>query len=297
MIAFIFPGQGSQKRGMGMSLFDEVPEYRAAEQDVNDIVGYSMRKLCIEDPDGRLKETQFTQPSLFIVNALYWYKAIRSGQGASFLAGHSLGEYNALFAAGVFDLLTGLRLVKKRGELMAQAPSGGMAAVIGIGTARIAEILKDNKLSNIDIANFNSPSQIVISGPASEIRNAGPVFEKAGARLYMPLQVSAAFHSRYVAEAASLFADFLAPMSFNAPKVPVIANATAQPYPVESPSDSTKSLLIRQITQSVLWDQSVRFLIAHGVNEFKELGVGNVLTRLVDQVRQDQSTLLTRLAT
>jgi malonyl CoA-acyl carrier protein transacylase len=289
MIAFIFPGQGSQKRGMGMGLFDEVPEYRAVEQDVNDIVGYSMRKLCIEDPGGRLKETQFTQPSLFIVNALYWYKAIRSGQRASFVAGHSLGEYSALFAAGVFDLLTGLQLVKKRGELMAQAPSGAMAAVIGIDAARTAKILNDNKLSNIDIANFNSPSQIVISGPAIDIRNAGPAFEKAGARLYMPLQVSAAFHSRYVAEAAKVFADFLAPMSFNASAVPVIANATAQPYPVESPSDSTKSLLIRQITQSVLWDQSVRFLIAQGVNEFKELGVGNVLTRLVDQVRQEQS--------
>src|SRR5690348_12908296 len=128
MIAFMFPGQGSQKRGMGQGLFDEVREYAAVERDVDAILGYSMRKLCLEDPDNRLKETQFTQPSLYVANALHYYKAMAEGARPAYVAGHSLGEYNALLAAGAFDFLTGLRLVQKRGELMSQAKNGGMGA-------------------------------------------------------------------------------------------------------------------------------------------------------------------------
>src|SRR6185295_15987496 len=130
MIAFVFPGQGAQKRGMGQGLFDEVREYSAVEREVDALMGYSMRKLCLEDVDNRLKETQYTQPALYVVNALHYYKARSQGLQPGFLAGHSLGEYNALLAAGVFDLLTGLRLVKKRGELMARARAGGMGAII-----------------------------------------------------------------------------------------------------------------------------------------------------------------------
>src|SRR5207244_4392938 len=137
MIALVFPGQGSQKRGMGQGLFDEVPEYAAFEKDVDAILGYSMRKLCLEDAENRVKETQFTQPSLYVVNALHYYKAAAEGTRPDYLAGHSLGEYNALLAAGVFDFLTGLRLVKKRGELMSRAKNGGMGAVIGLSASTI----------------------------------------------------------------------------------------------------------------------------------------------------------------
>jgi malonyl CoA-acyl carrier protein transacylase len=287
MIAFLFPGQGSQKRGMGQGLFDEVREYGVLEKDVDGCLGYSMRKLCLEDPDNRLKETQYTQPSLYVVNALHYYKAISQGIRPAFVAGHSLGEYDALFAAGAFDLLTGLRLVKKRGELMARAKNGGMGAVIGLGASKIAQVLKGNGLTSIDIANLNSPSQTVISGPIDDIRRAGPLFEQAGARMFMPLQVSAAFHSRYVADAANSFAEFLATQSFTAPRIPVIANATARPYPSDNASDSIKSLLVNQITRSVLWTQSIRYLIDQGVTEFKEIGPGTVLTRLVQQIQQE----------
>jgi malonyl CoA-acyl carrier protein transacylase len=287
MVAFVFPGQGSQKRGMGQGLFDEVSEYAAVEQQVDSLLGYSMRKLCIEDGENRLKETQYTQPSMYVVNALYYYSALRGGSRPTYVAGHSLGEYNALLAAGVFDFLTGLRLVKRRGELMSQAKDGGMAAVIGMDAPRIAQVLSDNGMSSIDVANFNSPSQTVISGPSEDIKRAAPIFESAGARMYMPLQVSAAFHSRYVANAATQFAEFLAPMSFAAPKVPVVANVTAELYPTENPSEAAKSLLVKQITHAVKWTQSVRFLLVRGVTEFKEIGPGNVLTRLVQQIRQD----------
>ena len=286
MIAFVFPGQGSQKRGMGQGLFDEVPEYARAEREVDAILGYSLRKLCLEDAENRLKETQFTQPSLYVVNALHHYKAVSQGARPDYVAGHSLGEYNALLAAGVFDFLTGLRLVKKRGELMSQARNGGMGAVIGLPAATVAKVVTDNGLTALDVANFNTPTQTVVSGPVDDVKRAGPFFEKAGAQMYIPLQVSAAFHSRYMADAASAFKDFLAPMAFAAPAIPVIANVTAQPYPAGNPSETVKSLLVNQITHSVQWSDSVRFLIRQGVTEFREMGPGNVLTRMVQQIQQ-----------
>jgi malonyl CoA-acyl carrier protein transacylase len=288
MIAFVFPGQGSQKRGMGQGLFDEVREYGAVEEDVDAILGYSLRKLCLEDAENRLKETQFTQPSLYVVNALHYYKAVSLGAHPAYLAGHSLGEYNALLAAGVFDFLTGLRLIKKRGELMSQARNGGMAAVIGLSAGTIARLIKENGLVSIDVANFNAPSQIVLSGPVEDIKRAAPIFEKGGARMYMPLQVSAAFHSRYMTDAAKAFADFLVPISFAAPQTPVVANATAQLYPTYNASESVKSLMVKQITNSVRWTQSMRLLISQGVTQFSETGPGNVLTRLGQQIQQEE---------
>jgi len=288
MIAFLFPGQGSQKRGMGQGLFDETPQYAEVEKDVDTILGHSLRKLCLEDADNRLKETQFTQPCLYVVNALHYYKAVGQGARPTHLAGHSLGEYNALLAAGVFDFLTGLRLTQKRGELMSRAKNGGMGAVIGLGADAVAKVIEENGLASIDVANFNSPSQTVVSGPTEDVRRAGPLFEKAGARIYMPLQVSAAFHSRYMADAAKAFADFLAPMSFAAPQIPVISNVTAQPYPADNASESVKSLLAQQITRSVRWNQSVRFLISQGVTQFSEVGPGNVLTRMAQEIQQEK---------
>jgi malonyl CoA-acyl carrier protein transacylase len=162
-----------------------------------------------------------------------------------------------------------------------------MGAVIGLGASKIVQVLGDSGLTSIDVANFNSPSQTVVSGPLEDLKLAGPAFEKAGARMFIPLQVSAAFHSRYLADAASAFADFLAPMAFAAPKVTVIANVTAQPYPLENASAGIKSLLVRQITGSVQWTQSIRYLAAQGVKEFKELGPGNVLTKLVQQIHKE----------
>lgn len=291
MITFVFPGQGSQKKGMGAGLFDEVREYAAVERDVDAILGYSLRRLCLDDPDNLLTQTQYTQPSLYVVNALHYYKAVNDGVRPSFVAGHSLGEYNALLAAGVFDFLTGLRLVQKRGELMSQAKNGGMGAVIGLNTGQIAKVVQDNDLESIDVANFNTPSQTVVSGPVDDIRRAGPIFEQAGAQMYVPLQVSAAFHSRYMADAAKKFAEFVSPMSFNSPRIPVIANVTAQPYPNGNGSgtatESVKALLVKQITHSVQWSQSVRYLLGQGVTQFSEMGPGNVLARMVHQIQRN----------
>ncbi len=286
MLAFVFPGQGSEKKGMGQGLFDEVREFASVENEVDALLGYSLRKQCLEDADNRLNQTQFTQPCLYTVNALHYYKALLEGQKPDYVAGHSLGEYDALLAAGVFDFLTGLKLVKRRGELMSQAKGGGMAAVIGLAAEKILQVVKNEGLTSIDVANYNSPTQTVISGPSDDIKHAAPKFEAAGARMVIPLKASAAFHSRYVADAAKAFAEFLAPMTFAMPKIPVVANVTANLYPSDDISAAVKDLLVKQISNSVRWTQSVRFLAEHGVTDFKEVGPGNVLTKLIQQIRQ-----------
>lgn len=285
MLAHIFPGQGSQRPGMGRGLFDAVREYAAVESEVDAIMGFSVRRMCLEDSGEGLKDTRFTQPCLYVVNALHYYQAVANEGPPDFVAGHSLGEYNALLAAGAFDFISGLRLVKKRGELMSQARHGGMAAVIGLESSRVSALIAANALTSIDVANFNSPSQTVVSGPVDDIKRAAPVFEKAGAQMYVPLQVGAAFHSRYVASAGRAFEEFLAPFSFAAPRLGVIANVTGRPYPTEHASAAMKSMLVAQITRSVQWTESIRFLLNSGVTQFKEIGPGNVLTRLVQQIR------------
>jgi malonyl CoA-acyl carrier protein transacylase len=287
MLAFVFPGQGSQHRGMGQRLFDEVPAYVAAEREVDALLGYSLRQLCLQDPDNRLKQTQYTQPALYVVNALHYYQAIARGEVPTHVSGHSLGEYNALLAAGAFDFITGLRLVKQRGELLAQAKDGGMAAVVGLAATRIPQLLQENGLGAIDVANYNAPTQTVLSGPLAELQRAGPIFEKAGAKLFMPLQVSAAFHSRYVANAARLFGDFLATIAFQPLQIPVIANVTAEPYP-QNDAAAIRLLLVKQITHPVRWSRSIRHLMALGVAAFQEIGPGNVLARLLQQIQQEQ---------
>jgi malonyl CoA-acyl carrier protein transacylase len=291
--AYVFPGQGSQKRGMGAALFDTTPEFLAVESDVNAIVGYSMRELCLKDPGNNLGNTQYTQPSLYVVNALHYFNAVREGRPPSFVAGHSLGEYNALHAAGVFDFLTGLKLVKRRGELMAQASGGGMAAVIGLSASRVAQAMREHRVTIVEVANYNSPTQTVISGPVAELKRIGPVFEQAGAQLYVPLAVSAAFHSRYVSGAAQKFEQFLESFTFNSPRIPVVTNVTAQTYPLENPTQNVRKLLVKQMTSSVLWTQTVLYLLDRGVREFKEIGPGNVLTRLIQQTRQDGASTRT----
>ncbi|MET0335645.1 MAG: ACP S-malonyltransferase [Rhizobacter sp.] len=281
----MFPGQGSQKRGMGQGLFDEVPEFKAVESQVDDILGYSLRQLCLEDTEDKLKDTRYTQPCLYAVNALHYYKAASEGPLPDVFIGHSLGEYNALLAAGAFDFLTGLRMVKKRGELMAQARSGSMTAVIGITPARIAAVLQEQRFTSIDVANFNSPTQTVISGPPEDLARVSQPLQAAGAQMVVPLTVSAAFHSRYMFDAAKSFDAYLGEFSFAPLQKPVVANATARPYPSTDPDTFVRQLLSKQIAHPVQWTRSIRHLLDDGAAKFHEIGPGSVLTRLIEQIR------------
>lgn len=285
MRVFVFPGQGSQSKGMGAELFDQVPEFHKVEDQVDELLGYSIRELCVNDPDDMLSLTQYTQPALYVVNALHYFKRRAEGVSADYLAGHSLGEYNALLAGGAFDFVTGLKMVQKRGQLMAQAKDGGMAAVIGLSAEDINKVLHDNSgLSGVDVANYNSPAQTVISGPLYELEEGQPLFKAAGAKLYKVLPVSAAFHSRYMEGAANQFGEFLQNFTFNPLQTPVIANVTGKPYPAENPNQVIRESLVKQIAASVQWTESIRYLKSLGEVEFEEVGPGSVLTKLIKQI-------------
>ncbi|MFC1668400.1 ACP S-malonyltransferase [Chlamydiota bacterium] len=288
MSVYVFPGQGSQKKGMGQELFDAYPDL---VKKADEILGYSIKELCLEDPNNQLGQTQFTQPALFVVNALTYLKKLADGvEKPAYVAGHSLGEYNALFASEVFDFETGLQIVKKRGAIMAEAKNGGMAAVIGLTEESIASVLKESGLDSLDIANMNSPSQIVISGLKDDIGKAKEIFEKAGARMYIPLQVSGAFHSRYMKESMETFETFIKEFSFSDQKIPVIANVTARPY---GKGDIPK-LMVEQITSSVKWCESIRYLMGVGESVFDEVGPGTVLTGLIRKIQSEATPLVVK---
>jgi trans-AT polyketide synthase/acyltransferase/oxidoreductase domain-containing protein len=279
MATYVFAGQGTQKKGMGGALFDEFKELTAQ---ADAVLGYSIRELCLEDPRRELARTQFTQPAIYVVNALAYQKRLRqSTRGPDRVAGHSLGEYNALLAAGAFDFETGLALVKKRGELIAQCGGGGMAAVIGLSRDRVDEVLKTRGLEALDLANDNAPAQIVIAGPRQDLARAQPHFEAAGATSYVPLNVSGPFHSRYMREACEGLAASLASLRIASLEIPVIANVHARPYA----DGEIEAGLVEQIVSPVRWTESIRYLLDLGETHFEELGQGEVLIGLIRKIQ------------
>ncbi|WP_158755177.1 ACP S-malonyltransferase [Dyella sp. S184] len=289
MKAVIFPGQGSQFRGMGKDLFPRFPEL---VETASSILGYSLEDLCINDAQGRLAQTQYTQPALFVVNAMYYYRhrelnpASDTSEWPDYFAGHSLGEYNALLAAGAFSFETGLRLVKKRGEVMGAASGGGVAAVLGISAAEIRAMLDEHGLGQIDIANLNTPTQTVIAGEKAALVTAAELFAKNNLRC-VTLNVSAAFHSRHMQPAQAEFAEFVQQFSFEAPRATVIANATARPY------DATRiaETLAAQIAAPVQWVDTIRYMMGKGVVEFQEMGA-NVLSKMVLEIRAKETPII-----
>jgi trans-AT polyketide synthase/acyltransferase/oxidoreductase domain-containing protein len=284
MKAYIFPGQGSQFKGMGAELFDEFPDYI---EKADNILGYSVKELCLNDQEHKLSQTQYTQPMLYVVNALTYLKKLTEDSiPADYVAGHSLGEYNALFAARVFDFETGLKLVKKRGELMSQAPEGGMAAVLGCTLSTVESVLSSHDLESIDIANINTTKQIVISGLKSDIDKAKDYFQSENTNYY-PLNVSAPFHSRYMESAAEKFKEFLESYTFADPDICVISNVKARPHR----AGMIKEYLRRQIVSSVQWVDSIRYLMGKRVTDYVELGPGDVLTKMTAIIRKKEEPL------
>lgn len=284
MKSYLFPGQGSQVKGMGGTLFNEFPEIT---KQADDILGYSIKELCLNDENRELNQTQFTQPALYVVNAMSYQQKIKeTGKNPDFLAGHSLGEYNALQAAGVFSFEDGLRLVQKRGQLMSQAKNGAMAAVLELTDEEVRKCIDQNELSDIEIANYNAPTQVVISGLRQKVNEAQSHFDKAGGR-FIQLNTSGAFHSRYMNDAKSIFEKYLQEFSFNDIQIPVISNLYAKPYQ----QDQIKLCLSDQIDHPVKWTQSMQYLLEQGEIEFEELGVGKVLTKLIQEIQNHPFTI------
>lgn len=277
---FLFPGQGAQSLGMGRDLFPAYPEL-VAKADA--ILGYSIVRLCLEDPDRVLANTDYTQPALFVVNALAYYRRREElGDEPDFVAGHSLGEYNALLAAEAFDFETGLRLVQKRGALMGAFAGGGMAAVVGPGRDEIEAVLRASGIDSVDVANFNAPGQTVLSGPTADLERLSPAFKAVQGARFVPLNVRTAFHSRYMTPVKNDFAAFIADFRFAPLTVPVISNFTALPYRDEEIAHN----LVQQIDHSVRWVESIQYLLQEDDPVFEELGPGQVLTRLVNEIRK-----------
>lgn len=284
MNVFMFPGQGSQAKGMGGPLFDR---FKQLVEQADEVLGYSLAELCADDPRNELNQTRFTQPALFVVNALTCYAKLEdSGETPDFVIGHSLGEFNALLAAGCFDFATGVKLVKRRGELMGQVENGAMAAIVNASKEQIERMLAEHGLANVGVANYNTPTQIVISGLANEIEKAEPLFQRDAMRFYR-LNTSGAFHSRFMQPARETFGKFLKTFKFADPAIPVISNVSARPYENRKIADG----LAKQVTSTVRWCESIQYLLALAQQRgeaitFTELGQGDVLTRLVHTIRQ-----------
>ncbi|MFD9736464.1 ACP S-malonyltransferase [Umezawaea sp. NPDC059074] len=269
MRCLLFPGQGVQKKGMGAELFARFPDATAL---ADEVLGYSIEELCVRDPERRLRDTRYAQPAVFFVNALMGM----AEADPECVAGHSLGEYNALVAAGVLDLEDGLRLVRRRAELMSEITGGGMSAVQGVPVAFVRRALIETGLTAVFIANLNADTQTTIAGDRTEVAVAAKaVAALPGARV-VPINVSGPFHTPLMAPAEARFREVLAGFEFRPARVPVVSSVTGDAF--EGPD-----LLARQLSSPVEWVRAVKTLRALGVTAFDEVN-GKTLSSLVSKI-------------
>lgn len=292
--AFIFPGQGSQFPGMGKDLFDNYAEAREVFEEVDDVLNQKLSQIIFEGPDTELNLTENTQPALMTVSVAVMRVLEKQGGFAladycAYVAGHSLGEYSALTAAGSLSLADSARLLKLRGQSMQQAVpvgQGAMAALLGLELDVVKEIATaaTEEGSVCDVANDNSPGQVVVSGHKAAIDRAMQIASERGAKKAVPLPVSAPFHSRLMAPAAERMREALAESSVKAPAVPVVANVSANAI---TEPDEIRRLLTEQVTGMVRWCDSVDWMSTQGVNIMTEIGAGKVLSGLVRRINRD----------
>jgi len=268
--AWLFPGQGSQAIGMGADLLD-ISDAKNKFTQAEDILGWSVAEIC--QSEDKLSRTLYTQPSLYVVESILADLMRDRGYQPNLVAGHSLGEYIALYVAGVFDWATGLRLIKRRAELMDSAAGGMMAALIGFNREQLEQQIQQTP--DVVLANDNSPAQVVISGTPTAVE---AVLSKIKAKRAIPLNVSGAFHSPLMATAAVQFEEVLNSVSFNSAQVPVLSNVEPTP---SVDAAVLKERLSRQITGSVRWRETAERLVAEGIERVLEIGPGTVLTGLI----------------
>lgn len=287
-VAWLFPGQGSQAVGMGADLRDAHPVARETLEEADDLLGFSLSGLMAEGPKEALDDTVNTQPALYVHSVALARAAQAEGRlpAASWVAGHSLGEYSALAAVGALPFAEGLRLVRERGELMkaaGRANPGGMAALLGIEDEVAAQLCAEASAPGepVQVANFNCPGQVVLSGAEAAVLRAMEGARAAGARKVVRLDVSIAAHSPLMEQARAALARRVEATPFQNASIPVVANVTAQP--LRTPAD-IRAELVAQLTGSVRWADSMRFLLAQGITTVIEIGPDSVLTSLMKRI-------------
>ena len=284
--AFLFPGQASQFVGMGADLRERFPEVRELYEEADGILGFELSRVCFQGPMERLSQTEITQPAVYVHSVAAARLLAARGLHPAAVAGHSLGEYSALTAAGVVDFHQGLVLVRERGRLMQAAGverPGRMAAVLGLDDAAVTALCEAIGPQVVP-ANFNAPGQVVLSGEAAAVGEAMAAAEAAGARRVVELPVSGAFHSPLMEGAAEGLAERLEATRFRPPSVPVVTNVTAAP---ETDPGALRRLLVEQMTAPVRWTESVQALASMGVDGAFEVGPGSVLKGLVRRILRD----------
>ncbi len=282
--AFIFPGQGAQKVGMGKELYDNFIEVRDIFDTACEVLGYDIKSLIFEGPKEELNKTFKTQPALIVVSISILQLLTKNGLYPSLAAGHSLGEYSALVAAGVLDFKDALILTEKRGRFMQEAvpeEMGLMAAILGLDRESVDNVCLDVEAGYVSPANYNCPGQIVIAGEKQAVEEAMMLAKEAGAKRTMPLKVSVPSHCTLMVEASEKLGELFNTIEFKKPDIPIVNNADAM---LLTTLDSIKDSLIRQLNSPLLWEDSVNTMIDAGIDCFIEVGPGTTLTGLLKKI-------------
>jgi [acyl-carrier-protein] S-malonyltransferase len=287
-LAYVFPGQGSQSAGMGLDLYNSYPSAREVFDEADACLGFPLSRLCFEGPDEELTKTHNVQPAILVVS-IACLKALDRGAvgrfpSPSFVAGHSLGEYSALVAAGALGLADAVLLVRERGRLMYEAglrSPGSMLAVIGLDEKTVRDVCLE---TGTEISNINCPGQIVISGAVQGLTEANKSAKTRGARVLIPLKVSGAFHSALMEPVIAEFSEIISNVRFRSPSIPVVSNVTPRPL---TDVDSIRDELVKQLRNCIQWQGSVQYMIRNGVTTFYEIGPGRVLSGLLRRINSE----------